>query len=72
MTTQPAIHSTLDYLAADPTLRPHLEIETYTWNVLPETLRPDSDAALHAGLAGELDWLQAEMEQRGLLVPRTA
>jgi len=66
-TTQPAIHSTLDYLATDLELSPHLEVETYTWNVLPLQLRPTDDAALHAGLAGEIDWLQAELAQRGLL-----
>lgn len=33
----------------------HIEVETYTWNVLPPAQRPGSDAELVAGIAAELD-----------------
>jgi sugar phosphate isomerase/epimerase len=32
----------------------HLEVETYTWGVLPPDRRPNGPAALVAGIAGEL------------------
>lgn len=35
---------------------PHLEVETYTWNVLPEARRPRDDAGLVEGIARELAW----------------
>ena len=35
---------------------PHLEVETYTWSVLPEDQRPGDDASLIAGIAEELRW----------------
>ena len=67
-TTQDAIKHTLDFLAATPEVHPHLEVETYTWQVLPEQLRPRDDAQLHNGLAAELDWLEQQMQQRGLVL----
>ena len=33
----------------------HIEVETYTWDVLPPAQRPRSDADLVAGIAAELD-----------------
>jgi hypothetical protein len=47
-------------MAALPTLSsmPHLEIETYTWNVLPEGRRPDSKMELAECIANE--WRYAE------------
>jgi hypothetical protein len=44
----------------------HVELETYTWNVMPGTLRPADDAALLDGLARELKWLTGELEDLGL------
>jgi len=66
-TTQGEIRSVLDFLAAHPDLHPHLEVETYTWQVLPEALRPHNDKQLIAGLTAELTWLERELQQRGLL-----
>jgi len=66
-TTRDAILRTLDHLAAVPAPRPHLEVETYTWLVLPPARRPRDQASLVAGLAGELAWLEREMTRRGLL-----
>jgi len=67
-TTQGAILEALDFLAAHPGQRPHLEVETYTWQVLPEGLRPGDPVALCAGLADELGWLEQAMRVRGLLL----
>jgi sugar phosphate isomerase/epimerase len=67
-TTQKAIGEVLDFLrdnAAD--MHPHLEVETYTWRVLPESLRPEGDARLVESLKRELQWLQDELATRGLL-----
>lgn len=66
-TTQAAIAATLDQLASLPGVRPHLEVETYTWQVLPPHRRPAGPDDLAAGLAAELAWLEAQMRARGLL-----
>jgi hypothetical protein len=66
-TTRQAIGELLDFLRDRPGLHPHLEVETYTWQVLPEALRPQDDAQLIHGLAQELHWLQGELQARGLL-----
>lgn len=71
-TTQQAILDVLDYLRNRPKLRPHLEVETYTWQVLPDALRPTDDRALQQGIARELEWLEDEMHKRGLLQQDTA
>ena len=39
----------------------HWEVETYAWNVLPEQLQPEH---LHEGIAAELLWLAARLEER--------
>lgn len=69
-TTQPELAGVLDWLAdaaQAPGGLPHLEVETYTWEVLPPRLRPASPADLNAGLAAELGWLETALERRGLL-----
>lgn len=38
---------------------PHVEVETYTWNVLPESQRQD----LADGIADELRWARTELNQ---------
>jgi hypothetical protein len=40
---------------------PHLEVETYTWSVLPEGERPRDDEGLIAGIAEELRWVQEQV-----------
>ncbi len=66
-TTRDAISQVLDHLSRNSALRPHLEVETYTWQVLPDSLRPSNDSQLHQGLGNELRWLEREMSSRGLL-----
>ncbi len=51
-------------LACVPELRsrPHLEVETYTWHVLPESLRAEG---VEAGVARELRWVAAQWAAKG-------
>ncbi len=70
--TPPLRHSrddltqSLATLLGGPTARvDHLEVETYTWSVLPSGA-PTSEAALAEGLAGELAWVRDELCSLGL------
>lgn len=49
-----ALGSTVDTL-------PHVEVETYTWSVLPETAGNGGDMALIRGIAAELRWAAANL-----------
>ena len=44
----------------------HLEVETYTWGVLPPELCPRDDEGLVAGIAAELRWVAARLLELGL------
>lgn len=65
-TTQKAIEEFLDTLITFD-YAPHIEVETYTWHVLPEFQVNDSEQALIQGLSREREWLINEMRQRDLL-----
>jgi sugar phosphate isomerase/epimerase len=66
-TTQPSLRALLACLLGGPVaLVHHVELETYTWDVLPGALRAADDGALVAGLARELAWLTAELVGLGL------
>jgi sugar phosphate isomerase/epimerase len=66
-TTQPQLHTLLGALfGGDRPLTPHLELETYTWEVLPKMLRPHDRDSLVEGLARELEWLEQELTGLGL------
>ncbi|GAA4638356.1 metabolite traffic protein EboE [Actinoallomurus vinaceus] len=63
--TSDVLESALDALFGGPTARTrHLEVETYTWHVLPNP--PGSDAGLVAGLAAELAWTRDHLLALGL------
>ncbi|MDG4805611.1 metabolite traffic protein EboE [Micromonospora sp. WMMD1120] len=49
----------------------HLDVETYTWGVLPAARRPGTDAELAAGIAAELAFARDELVGLGLTVDRT-
>lgn len=66
-TTRSAIEDTSRFLAAHPELKPHLEVETYTWGVMPESLRPNNDRELVNCIAEELNWLQNTLASFNLL-----
>lgn len=53
-------------LGGEQALTDHLEVETYTWTVLPEDQRPVDDAGLVAGLAAELDHARRHLLDLGL------
>ncbi|MEU6204303.1 metabolite traffic protein EboE [Micromonospora musae] len=45
----------------------HLDVETYTWGVLPQARRPRTDAELASGIAAELAFARAELTALGLV-----
>lgn len=53
----------LDLLAENPKLCSHLEMETYTWEVLPPALKSRS---VVEQLVAEYDWTLAQLKARGL------
>ena len=53
----------LDWLQQNPQLCSHLEMETYTWEVLPPELKSQS---VVDQLTAEYDWTLAELAKRGL------
>lgn len=58
--------STLDLLSENPEMCSHLEMETYTWEVLPQQLKSRDIADQ---LAGEYEWTIARLKERGLVAP---
>ena len=44
----------------------HVEVETYTWGVLPVEARPVDDAGLISGIAAELAWTRDRLVATGL------
>jgi sugar phosphate isomerase/epimerase len=53
----------LDWLAENPGACSHLEMETYTWEVLPPPLKSRS---VVRQLAAEYDWILTRLAERGL------
>lgn len=66
--SQAALAQTFDYLAAHGDFRPVLEVETYSWGVLPAQLRPTTERAQLEGIAAELRWVEDQLRQRNLLL----
>jgi hypothetical protein len=62
-TTADHLLGVLDVLAADPGLCSHLEMETYTWEVLPAELKSRN---VVDQLAAEYEWCLAQLRSRGL------
>ncbi|WP_370966428.1 metabolite traffic protein EboE [Amycolatopsis sp. cg9] len=63
--TRPVLAGTLAELFGSATARTdHVEVETYTWQVLPDA--PADDAGLVAGIAAELDWTRRSLIELGL------
>ena len=63
-TTQRELEPTLAALAGGPApLTRHLEVETYTWGVLPDG--PGGDDGLVEGLAAELAWTRDRLVALG-------
>lgn len=66
--TRDHIEGTLDWLAAHPGACPHVEMETYTWEVLPPSLR----IGIEDQLVREYAWTLDACAARGLADPATA
>ena len=62
-TTSDHVIGVLDLLKADPALCSHLEMETYTWEVLPAGLK---DRDVVSQLAAEYEWTLKRLAERGL------
>lgn len=58
-TTQAFLAEILQLHRADP-ISPHLEVETYTWDVLPESYR---NVDLSSAIARELAWVKGQLRQ---------
>ena len=54
------LRQTLEVLAADPTRCPHLEMETYTWEVLPGELK---NRSVVDQLVAEYEWTLAALKE---------
>ncbi len=61
--TRDHVEGTFDLLASKPNLCRHLEMETYTWEVLPPTLR-SGDVVKQ--IIREYEWTLSELDKRGL------
>jgi hypothetical protein len=63
-TTRRYLEQTLAWLAAHPEVCTHLEMETYTWAVLPEELRQER---VEDQVVKEYEWTFSALDQAGLL-----
>ncbi|WP_030488689.1 metabolite traffic protein EboE [Micromonospora chokoriensis] len=71
--TLPVLRAALRALFDGPTAGcDHLDVETYTWGVLPAARRPGTDAELAAGIAAELAFARDELVGLGLTAQRSA
>jgi sugar phosphate isomerase/epimerase len=65
-TTSDHVVGVIDLLSAEPALCSHLEMETYTWAVLPEFLKSRD---VVDQLVSEYRWTLARLAERGLAAP---
>lgn len=63
--TTDVLRTALSALESTVERMPHVEVETYTWSVLPETAGNGGDTALIRGIAAELRWAVANLEELG-------
>jgi len=71
---QPPLTATRDHtrsslealVGGDHAVTDHLEVETYTWGVLPDAARPRTDDDLARRIAGELAWARDHLLDLGL------
>lgn len=62
-TTADHVQGVLDLLKEDPGMCSHLEMETYTWEVMPGEMKKRN---VVDQLVGEYEWTLGELEKRGL------
>jgi len=67
------LHRVFDFLAMVDAnhagIKPILEVETYSWQVLPSDLQPHTDTALIDGIVRELSWLEQQLVKKGMRQP---
>ena len=56
--TQDDVETVLNYVSEHPELTQHLEVETYTWEVLPDGLKTD----LTTSISRELEWVLQQIQ----------
>lgn len=71
-TTVPVLRAGLAALQTGDLVCEHLEVETYTWGVLPVDRRPADDNGLASGIAAELAFARAELLALGMVPTSTA
>ncbi|MDQ8179996.1 metabolite traffic protein EboE [Pelagicoccus sp. SDUM812005] len=64
LSTADHLLDTLDYVAANPALCQHFEMETYTWAVMPQQLHTPT---VVEQITAEYRWLLPQLETRSLL-----
>jgi len=62
-TTSDHLLGVMDALAVDPSLCSHIEMETYTWEVMPPEMK---NRSVVDQLVGEYEWTLGELRKRGL------
>ncbi len=62
-TTTDHLVGVMDALAANPSLCSHIEMETYTWEVMPPEMK---NRSVVDQLVSEYDWTLAELAKRGI------
>ncbi|MGA5066344.1 metabolite traffic protein EboE [Streptomyces exfoliatus] len=71
--TQSALADTLAAVLGGPhPATTHIEVETYTWSVLPDGHRPEGTHELIDGLAAEMDWIRTQLTRLGLTEETTS
>jgi hypothetical protein len=63
--TTDVLRTAIDVVKSTVDEMPHVEVETYTWSVLPETAGNGGDTALIRGIAAELRWAAANLFELG-------
>jgi hypothetical protein len=63
-TTRDHLMGVMDALAAEPTLCSHIEMETYTWEVMPPEMK---NRNVVDQLVAEYDWTLRELAARGIV-----
>ncbi len=66
-TTSSDINTVFLFLSEHLECQPHLELETYSWGVLPEQYRPKNDEQLIQGMKAELAFIEKSLERYNLL-----
>jgi hypothetical protein len=63
--TTDVLRTAISTLRSTVDIMPHVEVETYTWSVLPETAGNGGETALIRGIAAELRWAAANLLELG-------